>query len=246
MQAQAEMANRGRLMRWPGLVEKIGGDCPNCGAGTGLLAKACPDCGAPIGLRPAGTMVAGALVVLAAAIVLALVVVLRGQQLTAATETGAPADQQIAATSTADFSWLATAMSGCDAAAKAESGAIHFLVTPLVSAAKDVEPLRAKSINDTGDAILLRADDTLDGLKAGTLRIYPADYGFGIFDSAKDTVLKWRPAEGVVKLSTSAAGAMSTFNVQFRTARSGEDPEWGGSFTRQNGTCYWVNAIISH
>jgi len=234
-------------MRWPGLVEKISGNCPSCGAGTGVLAKACPDCGASIGLRPAGLMVvAGALVILAAAIVLALVVVLRGQQLTVATETGAPADQQIAATSTADFSWLATAMSGCDAAAKTESGAIHFLVTPLVSAAKEVEPLRAKSINDTGNAILLRADDALDGLKAGTLRIYPADYGFGIFDSENDTALKWRPAAGVVKLSTTAAGAMSAFNVQLRTARSGNDPEWGGSFTRQDGTCYWVNAIISH
>ena len=234
-------------MRWPGLVEKIGGNCPSCGAGTGVLAKACPDCGASIGLRPAGLMVvAGALVILAAAIVLALVVVLRGQQLTAATETGAPADQQIAATSTADFSWLATAMSGCDAAAKTESGAIHFLVTPLVSAAKEVEPLRAKSINDTGNAILLRADDALDGLKAGTLRIYPADYGFGIFDSASDTVLRWRPSVGVVRFSTTAAGAISRFAVQFRTAHSGNDPDWGGSFTRLDGSCYWVNAIISH
>ena len=233
-------------MRWPGLIEKIDGNCPNCGAGTGVLATACPDCGAPIGLRPARMTVAAALVILAAALVLALVVVLLGYRLAAATATGAPADQQIAATSTADFSWLATAMSGCDAAAKTDAGALHFLVTPLVSVATDVEPWRAKSINDTGSGILLRSDDVLDGLKAGTLRIYPADYGFGIFDSAGDRALKWRPSVGVVKLSTTAAGAMSTFNVQLRTARSRDDPDWGGSFTRQDGTCYWVNAIISH
>ncbi len=244
MQAQAEMAHRGRSKRWP--VERIGGDCPNCGAPIGVFAQACPDCGAPLGLRPGGMMVGGALVILAAAVVLALVVVLRGRQLTAATETGATADEQIAATSSEDFSWLATAMSGCDAAARAQPDAIHFLVTPLVSVAKDIEPLRAKSINDKGDAILLRAEDALDGLKTGTLRIYPADYGFVIFDSVTNTVLKWRPAAGVLKLSTTAAGALSTFNVQLRTARSGNDPEWGGSFTRQNGTCYWVNAIVSH
>ncbi len=90
-------------MRWPVWVEKSGGDCPNCGAGAGVFAKACPDCGAPVGLRPAGMMVAGALVILAAAIVLALVVVLRGQRLAAATESGAPADEQIAATSSRRF-----------------------------------------------------------------------------------------------------------------------------------------------
>jgi hypothetical protein len=248
MQARSEMTNRGfgRLMRWPGDLEKIDGNCPNCGSGIGVLGKACPDCGAPIGLRPAGMVVVGALVILAVALVLALVVAVRGHQLAAATETGAPADEQIAAISTTDFSWLATAMSACDAAAKSDAGALHFLVTPLVSVAKGVEPWRAKSINDTGNGILLRSDAALDGLKTGTLRIYPADYGFGIFDSASVTVLRWRPSVGVVRFSTTAAGAISTFKVQFRTAHSGNDPDWGGSFTRLAGSCYWVNAIISH
>ncbi|HWF96929.1 MAG TPA: hypothetical protein VG291_18410 [Xanthobacteraceae bacterium] len=233
-------------MRWPGWIEKIDGNCPICGSGTGALARACPDCGAPIGLRPAGMMVAGALVVVAAALVLALVAAVRGHQLAAATETGAPVDEQIAAISTTDFSWLTTAMNACDAAAKTSAGALHFLVTPLVSVPRDVAPWREKSINDTGNGILLRSDAALDGLKTGTLRIYPADYGFGIFDSVSDTVLKWRPSAGVVRFSTTAAGAVSTFNVQFRTAHSVNDPDWGGSFTRQDGTCYWVNAIISH
>src|ERR1700688_4969113 len=140
MQARAEMTNRGfgRLMRWPGGLEKIDGNCPNCGSGIGVLGKACPDCGVPIGLRPAGMIVVGALVILAVALVLALVVALRGHQLAAASETGAPAEEQIAAISTTDFSWLATAMSACDAAAKTDAGALHFLVTPLVSVAKGV------------------------------------------------------------------------------------------------------------
>jgi ribosomal protein S27AE len=245
MQTLAEMASRsfGRLMRWPEHVEMLDSECPNCGSGTLVLAKACPHCGAPIALRRAGMAVAGALVLLLVAMLVAGVVALRGHRLAAAT--GAPADEQIAAPSTTDLSWLATAMSDCDAQAKTDLGALHFLVTPLVSVDKDPQPWRAKSINVAGNGILLRAGDTLDGLKSGTLRIYPADYEFGIFDEVSDPVYKWRPSAGVAKFSAAGTGSISTFNVRFRTSHSGHDPEWGGSFTRLDGSCYWVNAIIS-
>jgi hypothetical protein len=173
----------------------------------------------------------------------AVVVVLRGLQLAAATESGALADEQIATVSAADLSWLATAMSGCDAEAKADRATLHFLVTPLASV-KDIAPWQAKSINDAGNGILLRADDTLAGLKSGALRIYPADYGFSIFDDAGEIIQKWRPATGVSKFSVTTAGPIATFKVQFRTAYSGSDHNWGGSFNRLDGSCYWVNAII--
>jgi len=240
------MASRGigRLLEWPRHVGAIGGECPNCGGGTFLLAKACPSCGAPIRLRTAGLMVAGALVLLLVAIVVAAVAVLRWHQLAAATATGAPADAQIAASSTADPGWLAAAMSQCDAEAKADASMLHFLVTPLATLAKDAAPWRAKSISEVGNAIVLRADDTLDGLKSGTLRIYPADYDFSISDQAGDTIYKWRASVGVSKFSTADPGSMSTFNVQFKTARGGAAAAWGGSFTRQHGSCHWVNAII--
>jgi hypothetical protein len=231
-------------MRWPAYVEMLDSECQNCGGGTPVLAKACPHCGAPIALRMPGMAVMGALVLLLVAVVVAGVVALRGHRLAAAT--GAPADEQIAATSTTNLSWLATAMSGCDAEAKTDLATLHFLVTPLVSVAKDLEPWRAKSINDAGPGILLRAGETLDGLKSGALRIYPADYEFGIFDQVSDPVYKWRPAVGVAKFSTASAGPLSTFNVRFRTSHSGRDPDWGGAFTRLDGSCYWVNAIISN
>lgn len=225
-------------------LDVLDSDCPHCGGGTFVLAKACPHCGASVDLRLAGMMVAFALALLLVAIAVAGVVVLRGHRLAAATQTGAPADAQIPARSTADVSWLATAMSECDAEAKTDLGALHFLVTPLASAAKDLEPWRAKAINDTGNGILLRADDALQGLKSGALRIYPADYDFSIFDHAGDTVSKWRPSTGVARFSTVSAGPISAFGVRLRTSHSGDDAEWGGSFTRQDGSCYWVNAII--
>jgi hypothetical protein len=231
-------------MWWPRSVEMIDRECPNCGGRTFILAKACPHCSAAIERRPAGMMVAGALVLLLAAVVVAVVVVLRGYRLAAATDSGAPADEEIAAGSTVDFSWLATAMTECDDEAKMDPGTLRFLVTPLASVAKDIAPWSAKSINDAGNGILLRSDDTLAGLKSGTLRFYPADYGLSVFDQVSEAVHKWRPVVGVAKFSVADAGSISTFQVQFRTSRSGPDADWGGSFTRQAGSCYWVNAIV--
>jgi ribosomal protein S27AE len=226
-------------------VEMIESKCPDCGHGVFGLAKACPRCGAPRG-RLGGVLVAGALVLLLVAAMVALVTVLRGDQLAAATETGAPADEHIAAGSMADLSWLATAMRGCDAEARAAADRLIFLVTPLTPVVKDIAPWHAKSINDMGNGILLRSDDTLEGLKSGALRFYPADYAFRILDQASETIYKWRPSRGVAKFSTAEAGPIATFKVQFRTAHSGSDNEWGGSFTRQNGACHWVNAIINN
>jgi hypothetical protein len=189
-------------------------------------------------------LVAGALVLLLAATVVAGVVVLRWQQLAAASRTGAPADEQIAAGTSADLSWLATAMSGCDAEARADPGALHFLVTPLIPVARDIEPWRSKSISDVGTGILLHAEDTLAALKSGALRIYPADYDFSVVDPVGEKIHKWRPAVGVAKFSTTEADSISTFKVQFRTSHSGRDADWGGTFNRQIGACYWVNAIL--
>jgi hypothetical protein len=222
------------------------GECPNCGGGTFVLAKTCPHCGGPLALRMAGMWVAGALVLLLVASVVAVVVVLRWQQLAAATESGEAADEQIATISIADLSWLATAMSECDAQAKQDAGKLHFLVTPLASVARDIAPWHAKSINDMGNGILLRSDDTFDGLKSGALRFYPADYGFRMLDEASVTVYKWRPSMGVTRFSTAEAGSISTFKVQFKTSYSGSNAEWGSSFTRQTGSCHWVNAIIAN
>jgi hypothetical protein len=209
-----------------------------------MLAKACSRCGARLKLRMNGILVAGALALLLAAVVLAVAVVLRGQRLAAATETGAPADRLVVVGSTTDLGWLATATSRCDTEAKTDPGALHFLVTPLVSVAKEIEAWRAKAINDVGDGIFLRSDDALDGLKGGTLRVYRADYEFSISDQASDKVYKWRPSEGVAKFSTAEDGDIATFNLQFRTGHNSGDVEWGGAFTRQNGSCHWVNAII--
>ncbi|HLH95483.1 MAG TPA: hypothetical protein VKW08_10240 [Xanthobacteraceae bacterium] len=207
-----------------------------------MLARICPDCGSQA--KPgARLVVGGALLFLLIAILLAATAVLRWQQLDSATTTGPAADEFFVASSTADFNWLSTAMRGCDTIAKNEPGALHFLVTPLAAPGGDLALWRAKSINDKGEGILLRANDALEGLKQASLRIYPADYVFSLMDEASRTVYRWRPATGAARFSSAAAASVSSFTVQFRTSH-GRSATWGTSFNRMDGSCYWVNPVI--
>ncbi len=220
-------------------------DCSRCGEPAFVLARSCPGCGAPRKLGWAGLTVAGALALLLLAAVTAIGLVLGRYQLAAATEGGEVAGEPIAMGSRSDVSWLRAAMSQCDADAKADAETLHFLVIPLAAVDGDLAPWHDKAINDSGNGIMLRSEAALDGLKSGTLRLYGADYAFGVLDATGgNMVYQWRPAMGVSKFAAGDPPDMPTFSVQFRTARSGSDPEQGGSFTRAKGSCYWVNAII--
>lgn len=220
-------------------------ECASCGERIFVLAAACPGCGSVSKRGVGGLVEVGGIAVLLAAAVIAIAVALGGYQLAAATETGEAADAQVPAGAPGDFSWLATAMNDCDTEAKADASRLHFLVTPLVVVAGDAQPWRAKSINDKGTGVLLRADATLDGLNSKMLRLYSADFGFSMLDEASQPVHRWRSSTGVSKYSADDTSPIPTFLVQFRTPHSGAEPEWGGSFTRQSATCYWVNVVIA-
>jgi hypothetical protein len=228
--------------RWRELIE---GECPRCGEGVFALAKSCPHCGAPnTKARLAGFSVAGALGVLVVAVVAALVLALTGQGVTTG-DTGAPGGERIEAKGSGDFAWLTDAMSACEAQAQQETGTLYFLLLPLASLARDDAQWRAKSIIDVGNAILLRTDDALDGLRSGALRVYTGKYNFKILDVTANTVYQWKPSTGVTKVSASDSSAITQFKLQFQTASSAADAQWGDPFNRQTGACYWVNAIIA-
>jgi hypothetical protein len=208
----------------------IESECSNCGKPVFGLAKSCPHCGARNEARITGLLVGGALALLLAAVVVGAVVVARGHR-------------PILASPPGDFGWLTAAMDACEAEAKADPDGLYFLVIPLASAAKD-QDWRERSIRDLGNAILLRSDDALEGLKSGTLRLYPGQYDFRILDQATGTVYRWKPFTGVAKVSTSEAGAISLFKVQIQLSGTDGDAGWGSEFTRRSGTCYWVNAVV--
>jgi len=232
--------------RFPLSAETIERECPNCGEPAFLLARSCPACGSARAMGRVGMMVAGALVLLLLAVATASVVVLGWHQLAAATETGEATAAPVAMGSLRDPSWLANAMSECDAQARAdaESGVLHFLVTPLAPAEGDLAAWRPKAINAAGNGIMLRAEDVLDALRRGALRVYAADYDFSVLDPSGEELYRWRPSQGVAKFAAADPGELPTFTVRFRTAYTGNESVEGGPFTRQKAACYWVNAII--
>jgi hypothetical protein len=124
-------------------------ECPNCGNAVPVFASACAACGIPNGARFGALAVSGSLIALVVAIGFVVAVVVRGQQ--------GPSGPQ-------DYAWLSGAMSDCDAEAQKTPDTLHFLVVPMLSAASDDAHWKSHSLNDIGNATLLRQRDTLEGL----------------------------------------------------------------------------------
>jgi hypothetical protein len=208
-------------------------ECPNCGSPVPVFAASCGACGAPNRARYGAFAVAGSAVALLVAIVLAGVLVLRWQQ---GGDTGG----------VQDYSWLGTAMSDCDAEAQKAPDTLLFLVVPLLSAPSDDPQWKAASLNDIGNAILLKQRDTLDGLADQSLVIATDQYEFSVRDEKTSAVYKWSPSVGVKKFLVAGGVQIQEFKVQFKTHERTNDNEWGAPFVHNKGTCYWVNAIIGH
>jgi hypothetical protein len=193
--------------------------------------------------------VAGALVIVVIAIVVTTITIMRGQMRPVETaQPAAPGAASAPATtrSADDLGWLMTAMDECEAQASKEAGTLQFLVIPLASASNDRAQWRAKSLNDIGNGILLSSQDALDALKISALTISTEQYVFRVKDESTNATYQWKPSVGVAKLSTAEADAIRSFKVQFQTGDKPRDGEWGNAFTRQKGTCYWVNAIVGN
>ena len=161
---------------------------------------------------------------------------------------GRSADQQGAAVDQrgGDFAWLETAMKQCDEQAGKDPKGLHFLVTPLIDEPRDEPGWRRISINDIGNAILINGEDMLAGLRRKALRISTDEYVFSTRNEATKDILTWKPSSGVRKFVISDAAAIGQFRVQFQSNDAARAINWGATFERQPGNCYWVNAILRH
>jgi hypothetical protein len=204
--------------------------CPNCGNAVSLFAGACRRCGARNRTRLGAFAVVGSVLLLLVALGIAAFAVLHWDRIT-----GPP-----------DFAWLTKAMDECDAEAAKAQDTIHFLVIPLTSRAEEDEGWRNKSLNDIGNAILLKQSDMLDGLKSGSLRLATEQYEFNMRDEKTNAIYKWTPSVGVKKFLIPDAGQVTQFKVQFTTKQRTDAAAWGNVFDHRKGTCYWVNAIIAN
>jgi hypothetical protein len=206
-------------------------ECPNCGSAVPVFASACGACGVPNRARFGALAVAGALIALVVAIGFVVAVVVHGTQ--------GPSGPQ-------DYGWLSGAMTDCDAEAQKVPDTLHFLVVPMLSAASDDAHWKSHSLNDIGNATLLRQRDTLEGLADQSLVVAPDQYEFAVRDEKTSAVYKWAPSVGVKKFLVAGGAQIQEFKVQFKTQQRKSENEWGAPFIHSKGTCYWVNAIIGH
>jgi hypothetical protein len=215
-------------------------ECPNCGEPVATFAKDCARCGARNAARRVGFVILGSLLLLFFAIAVAIFAVVRWQRSPLGN-----AEPGVIATD-ADFGWLTDAMKDCDTDAANAPSTLHFLVIPLAAASADDPQWRNKSLDDVGNAVLLPSNDAIAALKMSALRISNVRYVFRVRDDSTKVIYKWSPSTGVKRLSAPDADEIEGFKVQFLTGDKANDDEWGVSFARRKGTCYWVNAIIGN
>jgi hypothetical protein len=206
-------------------------ECPNCGGAVTAFASQCPHCGMANKVRFAAIGIAAVAVILMLAIIVGAYFVMRS----------GPGGGRAA---TQDYGWLTTGMATCDADAEREQNVLHFMVIPLAMVTGDVASWRRVSLNDIGNAVLLPSDETMKGLQSGGLAISSDPYIFSVRDEKTSAIFKWSSSTGVKRFSTADADGIENFKLQFQTSTRKDDVEWGATFVRRKGNCYWVNAIV--
>jgi hypothetical protein len=216
-------------------------DCRSCGEPIPKGARACGYCGAPNPVRRSLLPIVAALGVLClVAVTLAALLLTGGSPDQAGT--GTAVEQRAGG----DFGWLEAAMKQCDDQAANETKGLHYLVTPLIDEPPDEPGWRRISTNDIGNAILIKSEDMLAGLRRKALRISTGEYVFSARNEATKDVLTWKPSTGVKKFVINDASGIEQFKIQFQSHDAARAINWGSTFVRQEGNCYWVNAILRH
>ncbi|MBX9774165.1 MAG: zinc ribbon domain-containing protein [Xanthobacteraceae bacterium] len=213
-------------------------ECSHCGEPLHEGARACGYCGAPVRTRWSMLAITAVLAAVCLAAVAAAILLLGGRS---STQDTAAVDQR-----GGDFAWLETAMKQCDDQAAKDAKGLHYLVTPLVDEPRDEPGWRRISINDIGNAILIGGEDMLAGLRRKALRISTEEYVFSARNETTKDVLTWKPSTGVRKFVVNDASGIQQFKVQFQSSDAARAINWGSTFERQPGNCYWVNAILRH
>ncbi|MPZ40984.1 MAG: zinc-ribbon domain-containing protein [Rhizobiales bacterium] len=217
-------------------------DCSHCGEPIPKGARACSYCGAPVPVqRRSAFILVAALVALGLVAVAVAALLFSGR---VPNQEGTVVDQR--AGESDDFGWLETALKQCDEQAAKDRKGLHYLVVPLVDEPRDEPGWRRISINDIGNAILINSEDMLAGLRRKALRISTDEYVFSARNELTRDVLTWKPSTGVRKFVINDATGIEQFKIQFQSNDASRAIKWGATFTRQEGNCYWVNAILRH
>ena len=157
-----------------------------------------------------------------------------------------PQGRIVAPANNQNFGWIGRAITQCEAEAARSVDTLYFLVIPVLAVDGDQQAWLAKSNGTVGASVLLLgSQDTLDGLRAGSLRLVRRSFNFAILEPSATRVYQWKPALGVHKFAIRDAKAVATFKPGFEIPAGG-DTQWaaGGAITREAGTCYWTGALM--
>ncbi|HYS90600.1 MAG TPA: hypothetical protein VEN78_37230 [Bradyrhizobium sp.] len=157
-----------------------------------------------------------------------------------------PQGRIVAPANNQNFGWIGRAITQCEAEAARSVDTLYFLVIPVLAVDGDQRAWLAKSNGTVGASVLLLgSQDTLDGLRAGSLRLVRRSFNFAILEPSATRVYQWKPALGVHKFAIRDAKAVATFKPGFEIPAGG-DTQWaaGGAITREAGTCYWTGALM--
>jgi hypothetical protein len=222
--------------------------CSACG-GKGLWLRSCPACGLSRGLDAVEVSVTGLVfagLVAAGAFVGYLLWKhpINIAELTRMDAQAALAPKALGSPKITDFDWVTKAMDACDKEAVADKEGLYFLIIPLARSDKDDTQWSAKSIGTGANATLVPTKEALEGLKSGTLKVYPGEYLFSASEATTQAAYRWNTANGVARFSH-AGKSIESFRIAFRTRVDRSGAGEASEFTRFEGTCHWVAAIIT-
>jgi hypothetical protein len=225
--------------------------CSVCGGKGSLDGKPCPVCGSTrlldaVEMSVTGLIFAGLTAVAAVGGYWLWKHPVKIADLTRMDAQAALAPKALGAPKVSDLTWVTKAMDACDKDATVDKDGLYFLIIPLGRGDKDDPQWTAQSIGKAGNADLIPTKDALEGLKNGALKVYPGEYLFSATEATTNAAHRWNAASGVAKFSRADGKAIESFRIAFQTLknRSGSGGE-ASEFTRFEGTCHWVAAVIT-
>jgi hypothetical protein len=139
----------------------------------------------------------------------------------------------------ADLQFVQKAMADCDREAAQDRGTLYLLLIPL-RRNTDGGQSTAPPGERYESFFLTTSKAALDGLQEGSYSLNLWPFGFAVIDSANKQTKSWNMVAGVTRLTHSADG-FSKFQVGFDIASRGYGMRWSNEYSRQTGTCYWIN-----
>jgi hypothetical protein len=237
------------------MLQRLFGDCPECGAAIRPFTWTCPHCGADTRSRSTRLSVLGGVAVAVASIFIIVGGALLWGRLTEWRDThlalieNAPSlfgpAKPTAHSNPTDFAWLERAMADCDSEAGKHLDALYFLVLPLAPTDGHVERWSLLSLGQIGDTVtLLPSRDALTGLKNGSLTLYKGEFVFSIIEPTTNITYNWKPATGVSEFVAHDAITIKSFKPGLRIVGIDPDTAWATTAAPPRAACYWVSALL--